>query len=237
MPESSKRDKTKRNRHSGNRGRRSSTQGTVGGSRPKIRPKTWKRIRRWGLYIALVIFAGAIIGSFIVQAFPGGGGGSGGSGTGDEVGQRIGTMPLIYPPSNHIPTGTTFEGAYNSSPPTSGPHWDTGWAGCGFFDEELPDEQVVHNMEHGQVVISYNLANEAEIEQLKDIAGGLSGRRSWMIMRPYSKIAAGEIVVTAWGWLDRFNIRDLDGDRVEEFYNAHRNNSGVESIPCGGFMS
>ena len=92
-------------------------------------------------------------------------------------------------------------------------------------------------MEHGQVVISYNLANEAEIEQLKEIAGGLSGRRSWMIMRPYSKIAAGEIVVTAWGWLDRFNIRDLDGDRIEEFYDAHRNNSGVESIPCGGFMS
>ena len=172
-----------------------------------------------------------------MQAFPGGGQGSGGTGTGEEVGQRISQMLNIYPPSNHIVPGSTFEGVYNSSPPTSGPHWDTGWAGCGFFDEDLPDEQVVHNMEHGQVVISYNLTDEGEIERVKEIARGLSGRRSWMIMRPYSKIDVGEVAVTAWGWMDKFKIQDLDEDRIEQFYEAHRNNSGVESIPCGGFMS
>ena len=151
--------------------------------------------------------------------------------------ESVPLMPLIYPPGNHIRPGSTFEGQYNSSPPTSGPHWDSGWAGCGFFVEEMPDEQVVHNMEHGQVVISYNLSDEDEIEQLREIARTLLGRRSWMIMRPYSKIGEGRIALTTWGWKDEFSISELTDERVRNFYFAHRNNSGVESIPCGGYMS
>ena len=151
--------------------------------------------------------------------------------------ERVPLMPLIYPPGNHIRPGRTFEGEYNSTPPTSGPHWDSGWAGCGFFVEEMPDEQVVHNMEHGQVIISYNLSDEDEIEQLREIARSLLGRRSWMIIRPYSKIGEGRIALTSWGWKDEFSISELTEERVRSFYFAHRNNSGVESIPCGGFMS
>ena len=151
--------------------------------------------------------------------------------------ERVPLMPLIYPPGNHIRPGSTFEGEYNSTPPTSGPHWDSGWAGCGFFVEEMPDEQVVHNMEHGQVIISYNLSDEDEIEQLREIARTLLGRRSWMIMRPYSKIDAGRIALTSWDRKDEFSISELTDERVRNFYDAHRNNSGVESIPCGGFMS
>ena len=210
-------------------------------SRPKIRPRTWKRLRRWGLYVVLVTAAFAIIAGILLadigNNFLGGGAGSGTTGTGEEVGERIAPMPVVFRPSNHIAPGSTYEGDYNSTPPTSGPHWDTGWAGCGFFEEESPDEQVVHNMEHGQVVISYNLENESEVEQLKEIAGSLPGRRSWMIMRPYSKIGVGQIALTAWGWKDEFSISELTEDRVRSFYDAHRNNSGVESIPCGGFMS
>ena len=92
-------------------------------------------------------------------------------------------------------------------------------------------------MEHGQVIISYNLSDEDEIEQLREIARTLLGRRSWMIMRPYSKIDAGRIALTAWGWKDEFSISELTDERVQNFYEAYRNNSGVESIPCGGFMS
>jgi hypothetical protein len=185
-----------------------------------------------------VVFAAAIIGSFVIQGIPlGGGGGGGETGTGEDVGERIASMPVIYRPSNHIAPGSTYEGTYNSTPPTSGPHWDTGWAGCGFFEEESPDEQVVHNMEHGQVIISYNLSDEGEIDRLGEIARSLPGRRSWMIMRPYSKIGAGRIALTAWGWKDEFSISELTEERVTSFYDAHRNNSGVESIPCGGYMS
>ena len=36
--------------------------------------------------------------------------------------ESVPLMPLIYPPGNHIRPGSTFEGQYNSTPPTSGPH-------------------------------------------------------------------------------------------------------------------
>ncbi len=257
MPDSSRKNRGKRRRRSRSGGRGDSEQQpqastgdsapsgrtrlSEGGmviSGPRIRPRTWKKIRRWGLYTALVVFAAAIIGSFVIQGIPlGRGGGGGETGTGEQVGDRIAPMPVVYQPSNHIAPGSTYEGEYNSTPPTSGPHWETGWAGCGFFEEENPDEQVVHNMEHGQVVISYNLSDEGEIEQVREIARSLPGRRSWMIMRPYSKIGSGKIALTAWGWKDEFSVSELTEERVTRFYNAHRNNSGVESIPCGGYMS
>ena len=45
---------------------------------------------------------------------------------------------------DHIPVGSARP-AYNSNPPTSGPHYDTP-AAWGFYDKELPDEQLVHNL-------------------------------------------------------------------------------------------
>ena len=151
--------------------------------------------------------------------------------------ERVPLMPLIYPPGNHIRPGSTFEGEYNSTPPTSGPHWDSGWAGCGFFVEEMPDEQVVHNMEHGQVIISYNLSDEDEIEQLREIARTLLGTSQLDDYATLFQDRRGSDCSHLMGWKDEFSISELTDERVRNFYDAHRNNSGVESIPCGGFMS
>ena len=144
------------------------------------------------------------------------------SGSGAAVGEQIALLA-----GTHIPEGDPYD-RYNSSPPTSGPHWATGWARCGIYDDEdqAPDERVVHNMEHGQVIISYNLTDDAEIERLKDIARDLPSRRNWMIMRSYSGITEGEVAITSWGWLDRFD--GVQEDRIREFYDAHVNN-GPES--------
>ncbi len=43
---------------------------------------------------------------------------------------------------------------YNSDPPTSGPR--AAPVEAGFYDEAPPDEQLVHNLEHGYVIIWYN---------------------------------------------------------------------------------
>ena len=230
MPESSRRNRSRRSRHSPNRVRGSSDQGQdSGGSRPRVRPRTWKKIRRWSLYGAAFLVAVLVIGSFVAQGFTGSGHGGGGnnsdSGTGAAVGEQI-----VLLGRTHIPEGDPYD-RYNSTPPTSGPHWGVGWASCGIYndEDEVPDERIIHNLEHGQVIISYNLTDEAEIKRLEDIAKDLSGRRNWMIMRPYSEIAPGEVAVTSWGWLDRFD--GVQEDRIREFYDAHRNN-GAESISC-----
>ena len=169
-----------------------------------------------------------IIASFALTAIPQGGSG-GGSGTqggsGEEVGKKIGELP-----ATHIPEGDAYT-RYNSEPPSSGPHWETNWARCGIYDneDEVPDSRIVHNLEHGQIVISYNLTDEAEIDRLEQIARGLPSDRRWLIMRPYSQIAEGEVAITSWGWLDKFV--GVDEERITAFYEAHFN-QGRESVTC-----
>lgn len=56
----------------------------------------------------------------------------------------------------HIPIGTAVTN-YSSNPPTSGPH-HSDWERAGRYDRVLPDERLVHSLEHGYIVISYNCA-------------------------------------------------------------------------------
>lgn len=53
----------------------------------------------------------------------------------------------------HVPAGTKVQ--YNSNPPTSGPHY-ADWEKPGIYDVPLTDEKLVHSLEHGYIIISYN---------------------------------------------------------------------------------
>lgn len=44
---------------------------------------------------------------------------------------------------------------YNSNPPTSGPH-NPAWEKPGIYDEPLNDRKLIHSLEHGYIIISYN---------------------------------------------------------------------------------
>jgi hypothetical protein len=120
-------------------------------------------------------------------------------------------------------------------PPDSGNHWN-GWANCGIYDYEINDEYVVHNLEHGQVVISYNLPDQEEAGRLRELAEDLGGINEWGIVRPYSKIDEGTVVVTAWGF--REQVQGVDEEAIRGFYDEHRRNrysnetQEVGPIPC-----
>ena len=58
--------------------------------------------------------------------------------------------------AQHIAEGETATD-WNSDPPTSGQHYGQ-WAPAGFYDDAIPDGYLVHNMEHGYVIIYYNCA-------------------------------------------------------------------------------
>src|SRR3989344_5445960 len=68
----------------------------------------------------------------------------------------------------HIAIGAIHE-AYNSNPPTSGPHY-TQPANWGVYQTELADEQVMHNLEHGGIWISYTEVDDATKAVLEKIA-------------------------------------------------------------------
>lgn len=53
----------------------------------------------------------------------------------------------------HVPVGTEVK--YNSNPPTSGPHYEE-WMKPGIYNQVFDDRGVVHSLEHGYVIISYN---------------------------------------------------------------------------------
>jgi hypothetical protein len=67
----------------------------------------------------------------------------------------------------HIQVGDAHE-PYNTEPPTSGPH--AGTVRADFYDEAPPDENLVHNLEHGYVIIWYNCSTleEAQCQTFKE---------------------------------------------------------------------
>ena len=71
----------------------------------------------------------------------------------------------------HIAEGSTEHPPYSSNPPTSGPHWPQP-ANWGVYEGTQPDEQLVHNLEHGGVWISYrqDKVNQDTINLLRDFA-------------------------------------------------------------------
>lgn len=55
----------------------------------------------------------------------------------------------------HVQVGSQVE--YNSNPPTSGPHYEE-WVKVGIYDRPQDDRYLIHSLEHGYIVISYNCA-------------------------------------------------------------------------------
>ena len=140
---------------------------------------------------------------------------------------------------DHVGEGISVE--YASTPPSSGKHWPR-WAACGVYENELPDERMVHNLEHGQVVISYNLTDAANVERLESLAEDLDDFDKWGLLRPYSKIDDGMVGLSAWTIVDLFSV--VDERRIEDFYYAYRGNrlspetlAVGRGIPCSSSVS
>jgi len=108
---------------------------------------------------------------------------------------------------------------YNSNPPTSGPH-HAEWARWGIYNEAPPDEQLVHNLEHGGIIISYNpdLVEVEDLEQIREQAEELSAINPRIIVTPRAELPQA-IALTAWGYLQE--LEAYDAAAIDEFYNAH----------------
>ncbi len=113
---------------------------------------------------------------------------------------------------------------YNSNPPTSGPHYAEP-ANWGLYDTPLPDEQLIHNLEHGGIWISYrDVANQELVNQLRDIVGNYSVK---VIVTPRPQNDS-EIAVAAWGRL--LKLEEFDGSQIKDFIKAFIN-KGPEQVP------
>lgn len=126
---------------------------------------------------------------------------------------------------DHIAQGAEHP-LYNSNPPTSGWHYDTP-ADWGIYKEEFLQERLVHNLEHGGIVIQYKpeLAKEtvALLEELKT-----SEFECKLVIAPYSKLDKN-IALTAWGRL--YKTDDYNETDIKNFIQKYRE-TGPEFVPC-----
>ena len=142
-------------------------------------------------------------------------------------GNKLQSVSFPNQGQEHITPDKAPVTTYNSNPPTSGPHYGEA-AAWGTYDRVLPDETLVHNLEHGGIVIGYNCADGCPdlVTQLKGFAAGY---RTKVVLAPRpNKDVPNRITLTAWTKLDQFN--DFDADRIKAFISAFKD-KGPEFIP------
>jgi len=138
----------------------------------------------------------------------------------------------------HIDDGTTCRtpeapcGAdpYSSLPATSGPHWNSP-AAWGAYSTPQNESQLIHNLEHGGVVIWYDpdALDDAQVSELTSyvegqVASGISGRFKF-IVSPWggSEPLGGQIAVTAWRHILTLDAFDMSAIRAFADANYLRN--------------
>ena len=117
--------------------------------------------------------------------------------------------------AEHVESGASHV-SYNSNPPTSGPHYaqPVGW---GVYREVLPDETVIHNLEHGGIWISYRDADDEDtIAQLVDIAR----RYPSHVILTHRPANDSPIAVAAWG--RQFKLDTFDSGAIYNFITRYR---------------
>jgi hypothetical protein len=149
-----------------------------------------------------------------------------------------GQMPVgneqVFPSQGnvHIEQGSPSPLAYNSTPPTSGPHYN-GLAPWGVHTEPIRYEQIVHNLEDGGVAVYYQCEEGcAELqEQLAEVVRSYSNAGRHVIMlpndpswttdagTPLHQDMEARVALTAWQRLDKFD--EFDAGRVRAFIDRY----------------
>jgi hypothetical protein len=117
----------------------------------------------------------------------------------------------------HVEVGTTI--SYYSNPPTSGPHYPYP-AAWGIYIYPPDDGFLVHNLEHGGVIISYNpqKLKGQELVQLRQQARSLSQFNPRIIVTPRLNLDTA-IAMTAWNYLQQLDC--YNSTDVKIFYDTH----------------
>ena len=126
--------------------------------------------------------------------------------------------------NRHIRVGTSGAVAYNTDPPTSGPHYPTivPW---GVHWKPIDKGFQVHNLEDGGVLVQYGCGDCPEL--VKKLENLVRGYPKFVILAPYPSMKH-RIALTAWGKID--TLETFDEKRITAFIDAYR---GLDHHPRG----
>jgi len=209
--------------------------------RPKQRaaPRT-DSARRTYLYLVVFAAAGVVLLGVALALLAFGGSGGGGSSAGGLIQTKTCTEEVHKGLKPAHLTSPDAPVNYNSFPPSSGPHYQQP-APWGIYPDTIKQTILVHNLEHGGIVIQYGPGvSQSDVEKLqsfyRDDPYGL-------VVAPYSRLKK-QIAATAWNEPAYSQNRDanfnqidpghgyvltcngFDGGALGDFRDKHRNKAG-----------
>lgn len=111
-------------------------------------------------------------------------------------------------------------------PPTSGNHFEV-LSAWGFLGRPLVAEQVVHNMEHGGIVLWYQPGNPQLAGSVNRLLNDMGDQ--CMVAGSYADMSY-PVVATAWG--RALPLESFDAVEILAFTNAYRGKTGPEAPLC-----
>ena len=171
--------------------------------------KRRRRLKRGLVFIGIATIAFVFIASLFAGSVPISIGGPSGDTEFGEILPEQPYSPHIRPGEEHPP--------YNSVPASSGWHLDDP-ARWGVYDRFIPDETLVHNLEHGGVRIHYDCPDGCP--ELVNQLAAIARQAAEVVMSPYPDMD-NKIALVSWRVIDKFD--DFDEQRVTDFVNAHMN--------------
>jgi type II secretory pathway pseudopilin PulG len=114
---------------------------------------------------------------------------------------------------------------WNSNPPTSGDHLPTPLPG-GVYDNEQDMRALVHNMEHGYVVIVYKGIPGDQVDQLRKFVKDRGGSK--LVLAPWSGLDNNGVALAAWQHLEL--LQRVNMDVVQAFVNDYMVPGGTKSV-------
>ena len=107
---------------------------------------------------------------------------------------------------------------WNSFPPTSGRHFVNPLR-FGLYTEPVPEIQVVHNLEHGAVVLQYgDKVSEAQVQQ---ITSWYQNDANALVVAPLPKLGA-KVALTAWtNWTECTGFDEKAADAFRKAFRYH----------------
>ena len=178
-----------------------------------------RRRRRPYWIVAAVVVVVAVIAS-VVLASSGGG----------PSPLPQGTLVVAEPNHQHV-TGAVH---YNRTPPVGGPH-NAVWLNCGVYTQPVPNENAVHDLEHGAVWITYrpDLAPTAVQQLTQFVENHYDGAQRYLTLSPYPGLPA-PVVASAWG--AQIRLTGPGDPRLAAFVTHFigGNQGGELGAPCTG---
>lgn len=130
----------------------------------------------------------------------------------------------------HVQEGAQVK--YNSNPPSSGDHYQSP-ALNGFYDREIPDGNLIHNLEHGYVWVAYRPDLPADqVQKLEELFSSpfsnpkFNPSKAIVTLRPNNP---SPISIVSWRW--SLDLNSYDQDKLTQFYLQHISKSPEAGAP------